>query len=86
LDIQQIVALVFNPAFFHEHLTFRAMSVPAGIVGRTLVSAFRAFIYMTAQSRCSAKLYRPESFLLLVSHGMTAFICVAIFAKHMLYF
>ena len=86
LNIQQIEALVFNPAFFHEHLAFRAMPVPTGIVGWTLVSALRAFIHVAAQSRRPAKLYCPEIFLLLVSHGMTAFICISIFAKYILYF
>ena len=41
---------------------------------------------MTAQSRSPAKLYRPESFLLLVSHCMATFIYISIFAKYMLYF
>ena len=32
LDIQQIEALVFNPAFFQQRLTFGTMTVPAGVI------------------------------------------------------
>ena len=51
-----------------------------------MVSTLRAFVHMATQGRCPAKLYCPESFLLLVSHGVTTFICVAIFTKYILYF
>lgn len=48
VNLHSIKALVFNPAFFQQRLAFGAMPVPAGIVGRPLVSAIRAFIHMAA--------------------------------------
>ena len=86
LDIQQIKALVFNPALFQQRLAFGAMPVPAGIVGRPLVSAIRTLIHMTAQSSGSALPYCIKRFPLLDCHRMAAFICFAIFGKYILDF
>lgn len=86
LDIQQIKALVFNPAFFQQRLAFGAMPVPAGIVGRPLVSAIRTLIHMTAQSSGSALPYCIKCFSLLDCHRVAAFICIAIFGKYILDF
>jgi len=86
LDIQQIKALVFNPAFFQQRLAFGAMPVPAGIVGRPLVSAIRTLIHMTAQSSGSALPYCMKCFPLLDCHRMVAFICIAVLGEYILYF
>ena len=86
LDIQQIKALVFNPAFFQQRLAFGTMPVPAGIIGRPLVSAIRTRIHMTAQSSGSALSDCVKCFFLLGCHRMAAFICIAIFGKYILDF
>ena len=86
LDIQQIKALVFNPAFFQHLLTFWTMPVPAGVVGRPLVSAIRAFIHMAAQGGSSALTNCIKCFPLLDCHRVAAFICIAVLREYILYF
>lgn len=51
--IQQIGFLGIHPALFCERLTFGTVSVSAGIIGRPLVAARRAFIQVAAKSGCS---------------------------------
>ena len=63
---------------FQHLLAFRAMPIPAGIVGRPLVSAIRTFIHMTAQSGGSALTYCMKCFPLLDRHRVAVCICISI--------
>ena len=47
-NVEQIVALVFDPAFFQEGLAFWAVPVAARIVRGVPVSAMRTAIHMPA--------------------------------------
>lgn len=55
-DVQQIKFLVVKPALLRERLTFRAMTVAAGVVGNLHILTVFTGVYATAQCGSSATL------------------------------
>jgi energy-converting hydrogenase Eha subunit H len=48
--IEQICLPAVDPTFFGKGLAFRAMAVSAGIVGDTGITAFWAYIHVSAKT------------------------------------
>jgi hypothetical protein len=61
---QELRLPVVEPFFFDQCLAFRAVPVPAGVVGDTLKTAFIALFDMTAQGCGPAMLYMAHYFTL----------------------
>ena len=53
-DVQKMLPLFINPLLFRNCLAFRAVAVPAGIVGDFCITTVVTSVYMSAQSGCPA--------------------------------